>query len=73
MPTMRPARVAGMAQHGALPGASGSGTRRALSNIVALGDWTPTRVKLYPRCVIRAVKSGHIFEGVVEGSLFRRP
>ena len=39
--------MAGMAQHGAFPGASGSGARRAPSNIVALGDLPPTRVKRF--------------------------
>eukprot|EP00966_Prymnesium_polylepis_P315355 7286692-Prymnesium_polylepis.1 len=34
-----------MAQRGALPGASGSGARRTLSNIVSQADWTRTSVK----------------------------
>eukprot|EP00966_Prymnesium_polylepis_P082539 1911144-Prymnesium_polylepis.1 len=34
-----------MAQHGALPGASGSGARRVRSNIVSQADSPRTRVK----------------------------
>ena len=38
-----------MAQHGALPGASGSGARRARSNIVSQADSPRTRVKMNVR------------------------
>eukprot|EP00966_Prymnesium_polylepis_P112235 2596463-Prymnesium_polylepis.1 len=38
MPAMRPPHVAGAAQHGARPGASGSSARRARSNIVSQAD-----------------------------------
>eukprot|EP00966_Prymnesium_polylepis_P029804 692189-Prymnesium_polylepis.1 len=33
-----------MAQHGAFPGASGSGARRAPTNIVSHADLAPTRI-----------------------------